>query len=218
MITPVQSSNAILKSVKANITGTKVIPVLVIDNADHATELAKVLVDAGLPILEVTLRTPAALNAMEKMAKVEGAIVAAGTVLNEQHVHECKSAGAEFLVSPGCTDHLVQSASEADMPLLPGAATASEMMNLSEKGFHFLKFFPAGINGGVAALRSFASPLPQLTFCPTGGVNTENLRHYLDLDNVSCAGGSWLVTKEDLNTKNWKGIAKKAALLNQGSH
>ncbi|MGH1441408.1 MAG: bifunctional 4-hydroxy-2-oxoglutarate aldolase/2-dehydro-3-deoxy-phosphogluconate aldolase [Cellvibrionaceae bacterium] len=213
MITPAQSSNTILKSVETNITSTRVIPVLVIENAEYAADLAKVLVDSGLPILEVTLRTPAALNAMEAMAKVEGAIVAAGTVLNEQHVHECKSAGAEFLVSPGSTNNLIHSSAEADMPLLPGAATASEMMNLAEQGFHFLKFFPADINGGVAALKSFASPLSQLTFCPTGGVNTENLKDYLSLNNVSCAGGSWLVTKDDLKNKDWKGIAKKAKQL-----
>jgi 2-dehydro-3-deoxyphosphogluconate aldolase/(4S)-4-hydroxy-2-oxoglutarate aldolase len=217
MITPAQSSNTILKLVDSAITNAKIIPVLVIDNADHAVDLAKTLVDAGLPILEVTLRTPAALKAMERMASVEGAIVAAGTVLTEQHVNDCKSAGAEFLVSLGSTESLINAATTADMPLLPGAATASEMMHLLEKGFRFLKFYPAIINGGVAALNTFASPLPKITFCPTGGVSSDNMNDYLSLPNVACAGGSWLVTAEDLKNKNWKGIAKKAALLDNNT-
>lgn len=217
MITPAQSSNTILKLIDSTITNIKVIPVLIIDNADHAIDLAKTLVDAGLPILEVTLRTPAALNAIENMASVEGAIVAAGTVLTKQHIDDCKSAGAEFLVSPGYTQTLGQAAADADMPLLPGAATASEMMALSEKGFRFLKFYPAAINGGVAALKAFASPLPQLTFCPTGGVSAGNLEDYLALPNVACAGGSWLVTADDLKNRNWKGIEAKVALLKKNT-
>ena len=204
MITPAQSSKTILDL----IANTKVIPVLTIDDVNSAAELAKVLVNAGLPILEVTLRTPAALQAMEKMANVDGAIIAAGTVLNAQHVADCKSAGAECLVSPGYTAGLIAAATNADMPLLPGAATAAEMMFLSEQGFNFLKFFPAGINGGIAALKAFSSPLSQISFCPTGGVSAENLPDYLALSNVVCAGGSWLVTADDLKNKDWKNIGQ----------
>jgi 2-dehydro-3-deoxyphosphogluconate aldolase/(4S)-4-hydroxy-2-oxoglutarate aldolase len=209
MITPAQSSETILSL----IANTKVIPVLTVDNVNSATELAKVLVSAGLPILEVTLRTPAALQAIEKMANVDGAIIAAGTVLNTQHVTDCKSAGAKCLVSPGYTASLIKAATNADMPLLPGAATAAEMMFLLEQGFSFLKFFPAEVNGGIAALKAFSSPLSQISFCPTGGVSAENLLAYLALSNVICVGGSWLVTTEDLKNKNWRNVEKKAKLI-----
>lgn len=206
MISAKQASETILNL--AN--GISVIPVIVMDDVSKATDLAKTLVDAGLPILEVTLRTPNALRVIEAMANVDGAIVAAGTVLTKSHVLDVKSAGAEFLVSPGYTPALFAAASEADIPLLPGVATASEVMVLAELGFSFLKFFPASINGGVPALKALGSPLPQVSFCPTGGVNTDNMRDYLSLDNVECVGGSWMVTQEDLMVGDWSSIRRKA--------
>ena len=209
MITAQQASQAILQYVES----VTVIPVLVVDDPTLAVDLAKVLVDEGLPVLEVTLRTPKALQVIEQMANVEGAIVAAGTVLNEMQVKDVKSAGADFIVSPGYTDSLSLAAMKADLPLLPGAATASEILQMMEEGFSILKFFPAETNGGVPALKSYSGPLPQVSFCPTGGVNTRNMRDYLALSNVVCVGGSWLVTQQDLQQKDWKSIAKKAKAL-----
>jgi len=177
MITAKQASESILKQAQ----DVNVIPVIVLDDVTAASDLAKILVDAGMPILEVTLRTPNALKVIEAMAKVDGSILAAGTVMNKANVLDAKSAGAEFLVSPGYTESLYQASSEADMPLLPGVATASEIMQLSEKGFSFLKFFPAGINGGVKALKSLGGPIQDVSFCPTGGVNADNMSDYLAL-------------------------------------
>ncbi|MGH1539091.1 MAG: bifunctional 4-hydroxy-2-oxoglutarate aldolase/2-dehydro-3-deoxy-phosphogluconate aldolase [Arenicella sp.] len=209
MITAKQASEFILN----DLTGVSVIPVLVVDDYTLAADLAKILVDAGLPILEVTLRTPNALRVIEEMAKVDGAIVAAGTVLNESHVQDAKSAGARFLVSPGYTASLFSTASQADMPLLPGVATASEVMSAADVGFSLVKFFPAQINGGVPALKALGGPLPEMRFCPTGGVNMTNMNEYLALKNVACVGGSWMVTDEDLLTRNWRNIADKANAL-----
>ncbi|EGG93016.1 4-Hydroxy-2-oxoglutarate aldolase [gamma proteobacterium IMCC1989] len=210
MITSKQSSDFILDSTK----DTRVIPVLVVDDVSIAADLARTLVDAGMPVLEVTLRTPNALQVIEAMAKVDGAIVAAGTVLNEKHISQCKSAGAQFLVSPGHTDALIQCAAIEDMPLLPGAVTASEIMRLSDTGFHLLKFFPAAISGGVNALKAFSAPLPHVQFCPTGGVSEQNMGDYLSLPNVPVVGGSWMVTQQDLHDKNWKMISAKAQAVN----
>lgn len=209
MLTPKQSSNFVLHKT----TGTTVIPVLVVDDVTIAADLARVLVDAGVSVLEVTLRTPNALAVIEAMAKVDGAVIAAGTVLNEQHVHQCQSAGAQFIVSPGYTDTLIRCAETLGMPLLPGAATASEIMHLSDLGFHLLKYFPAEINGGVAALNALASPFPHVQFCPTGGVNENNVADYLSLPNVPVVGGSWVVSQKDLRDKNWKLISAKAKAL-----
>ncbi len=209
MITAKQASESIMSLAD----GVSVIPVIVMDDVSIAVDLAETLVGAGLPILEVTLRTPNALRVIEAMAKVDGAIVAAGTVLNSSHVLDAKSAGAEFLVSPGYTPGLFKAAADASMPLLPGVATASEVMVLAEVGFSFLKFFPASINGGVPALKALGSPLPQVSFCPTGGVNTENMHDYLALNNVACVGGSWMVTQKDLQEKNWSSIRQKATSL-----
>jgi len=193
MITAKQASESILKQAQ----DVNVIPVIVLDDVTAASDLAKILVDAGMPILEVTLRTPNALKVIEAMAKVDGSILAAGTVMNKANVLDAKSAGAEFLVSPGYTESLYQASSEADMPLLPGVATASEIMQLSEKGFSFLKFFPAGINGGVKALKSLGGPIQDVSFCPTGGVNADNMSDYLALNNVACVGGSWMVKQSE---------------------
>lgn len=213
MITPAQASEHILQLIDHHLNELKVIPVLIIENEKLATDLAKTLVDAGLPLFEVALRTPTALKVIENMAKVDGAIVAAGTVLTATQAQQCKSAGAEFIVSPGYTESLINASTHNDIPLLPAAATASEMMYLSEIGYRFLKFFPADINGGLAALKAFAAPLAHLSFCPTGGINPDNLKDYLNLANVVCAGGSWLVSQEDLNHKNWRSILQKIEKL-----
>jgi len=206
MITPKQASEYILQKAQ----GVSVIPVIVLDDVAVAADLAKILVEAGMPILEVTLRTPNALKVIEAMAKVDGAILAAGTVLDKANVEDSKSVGAEFLVSPGYTESLSQASSEADMPLLPGVATASEIMSLSEKGFSFLKFFPAGINGGVAALKALGAPIQNVSFCPTGGVNVDNMKDYLALKNVACVGGSWMVNQADVAERNWSKIRQQS--------
>ncbi len=200
-------------NIKQSVAGVKVIPVLVLDDEKVAVELAKVLVDLGLPVLEVTLRTLNALRVIEKMASVDGAVIAAGTVLSEVQVQQCQSAGASFLVSPGCTQKLEAAALQANMPLLPGVATASEVMQMADSGFDFLKFFPAAINGGVNALKALGGPLPHVSFCPTGGVNSNNFGDYLALKNVLCAGGSWLVTDQDVRERNWSEVQQKAQAL-----
>ncbi|MEM6897830.1 MAG: bifunctional 4-hydroxy-2-oxoglutarate aldolase/2-dehydro-3-deoxy-phosphogluconate aldolase, partial [Pseudomonadota bacterium] len=193
-----------------------VVPVLVIDDATTAAPLATALVAGGLPALEVTLRTPAALDAIRAMAQVPGGMVGAGTLLTPADVEAAKAAGATFGVSPGATARVIDAAIAAELPLLPGAATASEMMALLEQGFTVQKFFPAEASGGVAALKSFASPLPQIRFCPTGGVSPSNAAAYLALPNTICVGGSWVAPKEDVAAGNWDAItalARRAAAL-----
>ena len=193
-----------------------VIPVLVVDDVATARPLAEALVAGGLPVLEVTLRTPVALDAIREMAKVEGGIVGAGTLLTPQDVAAAKEAGAKFGVSPGATDRLLQACEDADLPLLPGAATSSEAMRLLERGYSVQKFFPAEANGGVPALKSIGAPIPQVRFCPTGGVSPSNATDYLSLSNVVCAGGSWVAPGDLVNAGDWAGIealAREASKL-----
>ena len=193
-----------------------IIPVLVLDDVACAPALAKALVAGGLPALEVTLRTAAALDAIRAMADVEGGIVGAGTLLTPADIRAAKDAGATFGVSPGATPRLVAAAAEIGLPLLPGAATASEVMTLWEQGYDMLKFFPAEAAGGVAALKSIGAPIPQVGFCPTGGITTENAASYLALPNVICAGGSWVAPKAKIAAGDWAGItalARAAAAL-----
>lgn len=194
-----------------------VIPVLVIDDAATARPLAEALVAGGLPVLEVTLRTPAALDAIREMAQVAGGIVGAGTVLNADDVAAARSAGARFAVSPGATDALLQACAAQDLPLLPGAATATEAMRLLERGYTTAKFFPAEAAGGAPALKSIGAPLPQITFCPTGGVSAANAKDYLALSNTVCVGGSWVAPAAMIKSGDWAGIealARDAAALN----
>ena len=172
-----------------------IIPVIVVDELDHAVPLAKALVAGGLPVLEVTLRTPVALDASRAMSEVDGGVVGAGTLVTPDDVRAAKEAGAKFGVSPGATDALLDACEADDLPLLPGAATASEAMRLLARGYDMLKFFPAEASGGAPALKSIGAPLPQISFCPTGGVSPENAHSYLSLPNVVCAGGSWVVPK-----------------------
>ena len=193
-----------------------VVPVLVIDDRARAAGLAKALVAGGLCALEVTLRTPAALDAIRAMAEVEGGVVGAGTLLTAADVRAAKAAGARFGVSPGSTPRLLEACAEAGLPLLPGAATASEAMRLLELGYTVQKFFPAESAGGVMALKSLAAPLPQIGFCPTGGIGPANARDYLALPNVLCVGGSWVAAKDKVEAGDWAAIealARDAAAL-----
>lgn len=188
-----------------------VVPVLVIDDLAHAKPLAEALVKGGLPALEVTLRTPCALDAIRAMAEVPGGVVGAGTLLTRADVKAAKEAGATFGVSPGSTDALLDACAEFDLPLLPGAVTASEVMRLLEKGYTVQKFFPAEQSGGAAFLKSIGSPIPQVRFCPTGGISLKNAPDYLALKNILCVGGSWVAPKEAMAAGNWDAITTLAA-------
>ncbi|NRB33285.1 MAG: bifunctional 4-hydroxy-2-oxoglutarate aldolase/2-dehydro-3-deoxy-phosphogluconate aldolase [Rhodobacteraceae bacterium] len=187
-----------------------IIPVIVVDELDHAVPLAKALVAGGLPVLEVTLRTPVALDAIRAMSEVDGGVVGAGTLVTPDDVRAAKEAGAKFGVSPGATDALLDACEADDLPLLPGAATASEAMRLLARGYDMLKFFPAEASGGAPALKSIGAPLPQISFCPTGGVSPENAHSYLSLPNVVCAGGSWVVPKAAMQAGDWGEIERLA--------
>ena len=192
-----------------------IVPVLVVHDVAHARPLAEALVAGGLPALEVTLRTPAALDVISEMAKVEGGVVGAGTLLTPDDVKAAKDAGAQFGVSPGATDKLLDAAEAEGLPILAGAATASEAMALLERGYSMLKFFPAEANGGAPALKSLASPLPQISFCPTGGVSPSNAESYLSLPNVVCAGGSWVAPNDLVKAGDWAGIEALAREASQ---
>ena len=189
-----------------------VVPVLIVDDAKSAVLLARALVAGGLKAIEITMRTPAALDAVRAVAdEVEGAVVGAGTILNSKHFEAAVAAGSQFIVSPGTTQELLDTARASDIPLLPGAATASEVMALREEGYEVLKFFPAEQAGGAAYLKSLSSPLAGTLFCPTGGISLKNARDYLSLPNVICVGGSWVAPKELVAAGDWAGITKLAA-------
>jgi 2-keto-3-deoxy-phosphogluconate aldolase (EC 4.1.2.14) len=193
-----------------------IVPVIVVKDVTHAVPLAKALIAGGLPALEVTLRTPCALDAIRAMADVEGGVVGAGTLLTPADVKAAKAAGAKFGVSPGATDRLVKACEEEGLALLPGAATASEVMKLYEIGYDVLKFFPAEASGGAPALKAIGAPIPQVSFCPTGGVSIKNANDYLILPNVLCAGGSWVAPDAMVQAGDWAGIealAREAAAL-----
>ncbi|MBW4710112.1 bifunctional 4-hydroxy-2-oxoglutarate aldolase/2-dehydro-3-deoxy-phosphogluconate aldolase [Roseobacter sp. YSTF-M11] len=193
-----------------------IVPVLVVNDVTHARPLAEALVAGGLPALEVTLRTPAALDVIAEMAQVSGGVVGAGTLVTPQDVKNAKAAGATFGVSPGATDALIDACEAEELPLLAGAATATEAMRLLERGYDMLKFFPAEASGGAPALKAIGAPLPQISFCPTGGVSPQNAASYLSLPNVLCAGGSWVAPSAMVTAGDWAGIealAKEARLL-----
>ena len=183
-----------------------VIPVLVIDDPRQAGPLAQALIAGGLPVLEVTLRTPNALECIREMAHIPGGIVGAGTVLTPQDVTAAQAAGAGFAVSPGATDRLLDASEKAGLPLLPGAATATEAMRLLDRGYTMQKFFPAKAAGGPAALKAISGPLPQIRFCPTGGITADSMSSYLALPNVLCVGGSWVAPSELIASGDWAGI------------
>ncbi|OJU45171.1 MAG: keto-deoxy-phosphogluconate aldolase [Alphaproteobacteria bacterium 65-37] len=189
-----------------------VIPVLTIQEPETAVALAKALVKGGLPVLEITLRTEAALAALELIAQeVPDAIVGAGTVLNPGQLEQVQRAGARFGVSPGCTPDLAKAIGTSGLPFLPGVQTISEAMALADRGFHLLKFFPADIAGGTGWLKAAAAPLAGLRFCPTGGVGAETAPAYLALPNVACVGGSWVAPKDAVAARDWARIERLAA-------
>ncbi len=188
-----------------------VVPVLVVDDVSTAKPLAQALIAGGLPVLEVTLRTPAALEVIAEMASVAGGIVGAGTLLTPADVRAARAAGARFGVSPGATDTLLNACEDQDLPLLPGVATASEAMALLERGYDMLKFFPAEASGGAAALKAIGAPIPQVSFCPTGGITAQNAPEYLALGNTVCVGGSWVAPKNLVQAGDWAAITKLAA-------
>ena len=187
-----------------------VIPVLTIHRIEDAQPLARALVAGGLPALEITLRTDVALEAIAAIAEVEGAMAGVGTLLTALQVKNAKACGATFGVSPGATRTLISATKEFDLPLLPGAATATEAMNLLEQGFTYQKFFPAEAAGGASALGALAGPLPQITFCPTGGISPQNAKDYLALPNTLCVGGSWIAPKALIVAGAWDEITKIA--------
>ena len=192
-----------------------VIPVLVIDDAAHARPIAEALVRGGLTVLEVTLRTPAALDVIAEMSKVEGAIVGAGTVLTPQQLRACAKLELAFAVSPGATGQLLGAAEDFDIALLPGGVTASECMALMEWGYMIQKFFPAEPAGGTKYLSSLASPFPHIKFCPTGGITPELAPIYLKLSNVITIGGSWMAPKNLVSEGKWDEIEKLARAATQ---
>jgi 2-dehydro-3-deoxyphosphogluconate aldolase/(4S)-4-hydroxy-2-oxoglutarate aldolase len=197
-----------------------VVPVLTIEDRAAAVPLARALVAGGLTALEVTLRTKAGPDCIRAIAaEVEGADVGAGTVLDRRQLHEAVSCGARFLVSPGAPPELIEAAQDCPVPFLPGVATAGEAMTLAEAGFTMLKFFPAEPAGGIAYLKALASPLPELRFCPTGGVGPANAADYLALKNVVCVGGSWVAPADAFAAGDWAriaGLAGEAARLKAG--
>ncbi|GGO23142.1 ketohydroxyglutarate aldolase [Microbispora rosea subsp. aerata] len=189
-----------------------VIPVIVLDDAESAVPLARALVGGGLPVIEVTLRTPAALDAIRRIAaEVPDAVVGAGTVRSPRDVEAATGAGARFLVSPGTTPGLLAAMLDAGVPFLPGAATATEAMALAERGVRELKFFPAEPAGGVAYLKALSGPLPDVRFCPTGGITPSNAPAYLALPNVGCVGGSWLTPRSLVAAGDFARIEKLAS-------
>jgi 2-dehydro-3-deoxyphosphogluconate aldolase / (4S)-4-hydroxy-2-oxoglutarate aldolase len=193
------------------LAATPVVPVLAIDSVETALPLARALVAGGLPVLEITLRTPAALEIIHALgSEIESAVVGAGTVLTPQQYREAVRAGARFVVSPGATPALLDVAEASSVPFLPGAGTSSEVMRLLERGYACLKFFPAEPAGGVAYLQALAAPLPGARFCPTGGIDAARAPAYLALPNVVCVGGSWVAPRDAVAARDWLAITRLA--------
>ncbi|MFD8537751.1 bifunctional 4-hydroxy-2-oxoglutarate aldolase/2-dehydro-3-deoxy-phosphogluconate aldolase [Streptomyces rubrogriseus] len=197
-----------------------VVPVVVVDDLADAVPLARALVAGGLPAIEVTLRTPVALDAIRAIAaEVPDAVVGAGTVVTAEQVAEVVAAGARFLVSPGWTDALLEAMRGSGVPFLPGVSTTSEVVTLLERGVREMKFFPAEAAGGTAYLKALAAPLPQARFCPTGGITPASAPQYLALPNVGCVGGSWMLPKDAVAGRDWarvEALAREAAALSAG--
>ncbi|RVZ44637.1 bifunctional 4-hydroxy-2-oxoglutarate aldolase/2-dehydro-3-deoxy-phosphogluconate aldolase [Helicobacter pylori] len=186
-----------------------IVPVVVIENIKDAVPLAQSLIEGGIPIIEVTLRSSCALEAIELIAKnVPKMRVGAGTILNLTQLEQAQNKGAEFLISPGLTIKLLEHAKKKDMPLIPGVSSSSEVMQALELGYNALKFFPAEYCGGVKLLNAFNGPFKGVKFCPTGGISADNMRSYLDLENVLCVGGSWLTPKDLIQNKEWDKITE----------
>ena len=188
-----------------------VMPVIVLEQANHAIPLGEALLTGGIKTIEITLRTSAALNAIEQLAKhLPEIYVGAGTILTKENATQAKNSGAKFCVSPGTTSSIIDACNECNISLLPGASTVSEMLTLSEAGFSDIKFFPASAAGGIPFIKSLLSPLPNLKFCPTGGISYETASEWLSLVNVSCVGGSWIAPAKDINDQNFSEITARA--------
>ncbi|GAA7116800.1 bifunctional 4-hydroxy-2-oxoglutarate aldolase/2-dehydro-3-deoxy-phosphogluconate aldolase [Helicobacter pylori] len=186
-----------------------IVPVVVIEDIKDAVPLAQSLIEGGIQIIEVTLRSSCALEAIELIAKnVPKMRVGAGTILNPTQLEQAQNRGAEFLISPGLTIKLLECAKKKDMPLIPGVSSSSEVMQASELGYNALKFFPAEYCGGVKLLNAFNGPFKGVKFCPTGGISADNMRSYLNLENVLCVGGSWLTPKNLIQNKEWDKITE----------
>ncbi|MGL2483526.1 bifunctional 4-hydroxy-2-oxoglutarate aldolase/2-dehydro-3-deoxy-phosphogluconate aldolase [Helicobacter pylori] len=186
-----------------------IVPVVVIENIKDAVPLAQSLIEGGIPIIEVTLRSSCALEAIELIAKnVPKMRVGAGTILNLTQLEQAQNRGAEFLISPGLTPSILEYAKKKDMPLIPGVSSSSEVMQALELGYNALKFFPAEYCGGVKLLNAFNGPFKGVKFCPTGGISADNMRSYLALENVVCVGGSWLTPKDLIQNKEWDKITE----------
>ncbi|WRA66130.1 bifunctional 4-hydroxy-2-oxoglutarate aldolase/2-dehydro-3-deoxy-phosphogluconate aldolase [Helicobacter pylori] len=186
-----------------------IVPVVVIENIKDAVPLAQSLIEGGIPIIEVTLRSSCALEAIELIAKnVPKMHVGAGTILNLTQLEQAQNRGAEFLISPGLTIKLLEHAKKKDMPLIPGVSSSSEVMQALEWGYSALKFFPAEYCGGVKLLNAFNGPFKGVKFCPTGGISADNMRSYLNLENVLCVGGGWLTPKDLIQNKEWDKITE----------
>jgi len=210
------SNEAKQQRVESTLRLAPVVPVVIIEDASKAVGMARALVAGGVPAIEVTLRTPAALDAVRAIAaEVEGAFVGVGTVLTAHDLENAYKAGAKFAVSPGSSPRLLDAADDHELPLLPGAATSSEAMALLERGYRFQKFFPAVPAGGTKLLGAWASPLPQIRFCPTGGISLANAPEFLALPNVVCVGGSWLTPGDKLAASDWAGIEALAREASQ---
>ncbi|MEW6993662.1 bifunctional 4-hydroxy-2-oxoglutarate aldolase/2-dehydro-3-deoxy-phosphogluconate aldolase [Colwelliaceae bacterium MEBiC 14330] len=188
-----------------------IVPVLVINKVEEALPIAEALLTADIKVLEVTLRTPAALDVISTIAKeLPEAIIGSGTVTNRQQLQQSYDAGAKFAISPGLTKDLLQAGNEGNIALIPGISSISELMDGADYGYDHLKFFPAEASGGVKAIKSIGGPFPDIRFCPTGGINLNNVRDYLAQPNVVCCGGSWLVSSDIVENKNWSEITKLA--------
>lgn len=188
-----------------------VVPVLVINDVEKAVPLAKALMEGGIKVLEVTLRTPAAIDVIKRIAdEVPDSLIGAGTVTNAQQLKAVVEAGAKFAISPGMTADLLKAGMDAEIPLIPGISSTSDLMKGKDAGYTHMKFFPAEASGGVKAIKSISGPFPDVTFCPTGGVGPNNYNDYLALNNVKCVGGSWLAPDDAIESGDWARITQLA--------
>lgn len=197
----------------------EVIPVLTIERLEDAVPLGRALIEGGLPVLEITLRTDCALDAIRRMREaLPGASIGAGTVLTTAQYRLAEQAGVDFVVTPGATDALYRYGVGSPVPMLPGVATVSELMNGWQYGYRRFKFFPAEASGGAAAIKAFGAPIPEARFCPTGGITPENAEEYLKLPNVMCVGGSWITPKKLIEAEDWNGIRALAREVAERFH
>lgn len=196
-----------------------VMPVMVIQNLDDAVPLAQALVEGGIKVLEITLRTPVAMDAIRLISQnVKDAVVGAGTIVNVAQLKAVEEAGAVFAISPGLTSGLLAAANAGNIALIPGVATLSELLLGMEYGLDHFKFFPAENAGGIPMLKAIAGPIPSVTFCPTGGISPENYNNYLKLPNVACVGGSWLAPADAVRDKNWARVTELAQQAVKNAH